>query len=335
MTTNEFLEERKHGLGASDVACVLGYSKFRTPIEVWLEKTSDGVINDSNIYTRFGNFAEEFVAREYGLERGVRTVRFNKQLRHSVFPNITGNIDRLVVPAGQRTAAHQGEIRTSLGLECKTVSDWGFRKGGEWGDEEDGVPMAYLIQCHIYLALTPCEQWDLAALVGGNKLKIYTIQKNRSLEHELCRRGQDWWDKHVVTGIPPEPSCEADVQLLYPQATPKKEAVADHVAFAAVRELRRINNEIAELEKIKEALQTDVKRGLAGAEILVDESGDKLATWGNRKGRTMFDLRGLLEAQNPGALPEEINHLFADISRRFTKTAAPSRAFILKEMKDE
>ena len=40
-TREEWLKARKLGLGGSDMAAVLGLSPWRSPIDVWLDKTSD------------------------------------------------------------------------------------------------------------------------------------------------------------------------------------------------------------------------------------------------------------------------------------------------------
>ena len=51
-----------------------------------------------------------------------------------------------------------------IGLECKTASEY-LKK--EWKDEE--IPVAYLLQCQHYMAVTGYEAWWIAVLIGGNK----------------------------------------------------------------------------------------------------------------------------------------------------------------------
>jgi len=45
MAYEEWLEWRKKGIGGSDASAVCGVSRYRSPIELWLEKT--GQLPDS------------------------------------------------------------------------------------------------------------------------------------------------------------------------------------------------------------------------------------------------------------------------------------------------
>ena len=42
-TREEWLKVRKLGLGGSDMSAVLGVNQWRSPLDVWLDKTSDTV----------------------------------------------------------------------------------------------------------------------------------------------------------------------------------------------------------------------------------------------------------------------------------------------------
>ncbi|TGY23723.1 endonuclease, partial [Enterococcus hirae] len=39
MSHQEWFEDRKRGIGGSDVATVLGLNKYKSPYQLWLEKT--------------------------------------------------------------------------------------------------------------------------------------------------------------------------------------------------------------------------------------------------------------------------------------------------------
>jgi len=41
-TRQEWLQERRKGIGGSDAAAVLGLSKWKTPYALWLKKTGQG-----------------------------------------------------------------------------------------------------------------------------------------------------------------------------------------------------------------------------------------------------------------------------------------------------
>ena len=332
-TRAEFLAERQTGLGASDIAAALGYSTYRSPVELFMQKTGKMVDDSESMRLRFGQHNEEFVAKEYERVTGFKVQRFNPMLRHPRFKNIIGHVDRLVIPAGQKVAAHRGEIRTDRGLEAKTVDSFVFRNSGEWGEPgTDQVPTSYLIQSVTYMGLTGCRRWDLAALVGSGagELPIYHMVRDLDLEEEIFSRAQEWWDTYVAKGVAPEPRSEDDVALLYPQARQKEEIAADGEIEVVVGMLKRTKEKLAEMGAYESDLALQIKRFMGHADILLGQDGKKIATWSNRKGRTMFDLDGFVGHLCPGATPDERALFIEDAKRTFTTRGEPGRTFSIK-----
>lgn len=329
-----FLAERMQGLGASDLSVALGYSDYKTPLALYMEKTGQATDDSESMRLRFGQHNEEFVAKEYERVTGFRVQRFNPMLRHPRFPNIIGHVDRLVVPAGAKVAAHKREIRTDRGLEAKTVDSNVFRYSGQWGEPgTDEVPTVYLIQVNTYMGLTGCSRWDLAALVGSGSddLKVYHMARDRDLEEEIFRRGQEWWDKHVVKGVAPEPINEDDVALLYPQAKQKEVIEATEEIAELVSEMKTVKASIAELECREGDLALAIKRFMGHADALLGPDGKtKLATWSNRKGRATFDLDGFVGHLCPGATPDERALFIEDAKRTYFKRGEAGRTFSIK-----
>jgi predicted phage-related endonuclease len=62
-----FTRERTKYLGGSDIGAILGLSKYRSAVDVWMEKTGKTFSQKDSLPLRFGQFAEDFVAREYAL----------------------------------------------------------------------------------------------------------------------------------------------------------------------------------------------------------------------------------------------------------------------------
>ena len=42
-TKEDWLRFRKTGIGGSDMAAIMGLSKWKSPLDIWLEKTTDEV----------------------------------------------------------------------------------------------------------------------------------------------------------------------------------------------------------------------------------------------------------------------------------------------------
>ena len=219
------------------MGAILGLSKYRTPVDVYLEKTGRIPGQDETLQMRFGSYAEEFVAQEYSRITGHQVQRFTTMLHHQSAP-ILGNVDRLVIPEGQKRAAHQRQIRTDRGMEAKTASAFAAFDGNEWGLEgTDQIPAAYLVQCATYMALTGCQFWDLAVLFGNQEVRVYNIVRDLDLEDEIIARADEWWTKHVLADVAPEPSNLDDCKKLFKTAEDKAIDADDTlIAWAKVAE---------------------------------------------------------------------------------------------------
>lgn len=317
-----FHAERLTGLGGSDVGAILGLSPYRTPCDVWAEKTGRVAPSESNLAMRFGTFAEQFVASEYTAQTGNAVQRFTPMLRHPTAPLI-GHIDRLVIPAGQKRASHKGVIKTDRLLEAKTASAFAAFKADEWGAAgTDAVPATYLIQVATYRILTGCAHADLAVLFGNQELRVYHLERDAELEGMILARASEWWANHVIRDTPPAPVCDADVRLLYPRSAPQKAKEADYTMIGAIDALRLVRTQISELEKDEDALAVAIKAYMADAEALT-VGGAAVATWKSAATTKKTDWKAVANAL---AAPKELVDMF-------TTETASSRRFILKEEK--
>ncbi len=93
MADGTFHADRLTGIGGSDLAAILGLSKWRSPYQVWLEKTGRSQPQAATLAMRYGIHNEGFVAKEYEAATGRKVERYTKMLRHPEAPLI-GHIDR-------------------------------------------------------------------------------------------------------------------------------------------------------------------------------------------------------------------------------------------------
>lgn len=209
---------RATGIGGSDISVVAGLNPFKSPYELYLEKRGElahvapVADRERDMRLMFGNLFEEPVAAAYCILRSkregrdIKVQRRNETMRHPDVPHFMAHIDRKVV----------GETR---GLECKNVGPWAWRE--HWGpDGSDQVPDYMLLQCQWYLGITGYELWDLAALHGGNDLRIYTIPRDEGIIQSLYDAGNLFWSG-VEAGTPPNVAWESPavtniLKRLYP-----------------------------------------------------------------------------------------------------------------------
>ncbi len=297
--------ERRTGLGGSDMGAVLGLSQYRTPYQVWMEKTGRAEPFNGNLQTRFGTYAEEFVAREYCERTGHRVQRFNTMLRHRSAP-VIGHVDRLVVPPGAKIASYRHQIRTNLGLEAKTAHALAASRGDQWGDDgTDQVPEPYLVQCAVYMALTECEYWDLACLFGNSDFRVYHLTRNNDLESMILEEAARWWRDHVVADVPPDPTSEAEARQRWAahQADKAIELRVDQVEQLRVYAgLKRQQREIeAKIQRIRD----DLIPAFADADH-VTHDGHVLATYRANRPSTKTDWHAVVRELTPQIDDDEL-----------------------------
>lgn len=210
MDREQFLIERKSGVGGSDAAPILGLSPFKTAYEVWLDKTRTELVdNDVDTLERvqFGRLMEDIIAREYARREGVKVRRRRELIRHPRYQWMIANPDRLI--EGRR-----------CGLECKNVDSMAFRLG-DWGEPgTDQAPDEYVLQCQHYMIVLDYPVWHLAACVGGNRLVTFVIERDKELGEMLIDAEHEFW-QHVEERRPPSLDYEHPTSLpllrrLYP-----------------------------------------------------------------------------------------------------------------------
>lgn len=256
MDHDQWLKARTQGIGGSDVSAIAGLNKWKSAVQVFLEKTQ--AIEKEDIQSEaayFGNVLEEVVAKEFAKRTDLKVQRRNAILQHPEYPWMLANVDRLIV----------GE---KIGLECKTASEY-LKK--EWEDEE--VPAAYLLQCQHYMAVTGYEAWWIAVLIGGNKFVHKKIERDEELIQYLIDIEKDFWLNNVEKNEPPMfDGSDASTELLkhlYPESITdsfvslgKQEELLIEARDQVDREIKVLQEQKAEYEnKIKAKLGTSEAGG--------------------------------------------------------------------------
>lgn len=192
---------RAGGIGGSDVAAILGMDRWRSPLHVWQAKMGRPDQGDSEA-AKWGRRLEGVIADAFAEESGLTILPEVGTLAHKDEPRMRANIDRLVLADPPGTAPMPLPVAradNAAPLECKNRSE---RRASEWNDD---VPDQPALQAHWYLAVTGYSHAWVAALLGGNRLRYYRLQRDQELIDHLVEHCMRWWDEHVATGNPPRP----------------------------------------------------------------------------------------------------------------------------------
>lgn len=294
---------RRLGIGASEVAAVLGLNPYKTPIEVWEEKTGRRAPADlsDNLKVRVGIKTEAVVAELYAEDHNVKLRRHKGQAMKGA-PWVRCSPDRLVI--GQRK-----------GVEIKTGT-----LTPQWGDSgSDEVPVAYLLQVQQCMSVYGYTEWDLAAELfgpGGVDLRYYPLMYSYDVSAPMIEQVTRWWFDHVIEDRRPDPTSAAEVAYAYPRDNGES-ILGDDEVFQQVVRARDLNAQIKTLDAELSDVKTEVQRFMGEASVLVDQYGAPICTWKKAKDSERFDSAAF-KKMHPALAAE------------FTKTTTGSRRFLFK-----
>lgn len=195
--------DRRTYLGSSDVAAILGLSKWKTPLDVYFEKLGQGVPPDAakeKLFRR-GKRLEpvvlDMLAEELDYEITARGARY----RDPGYPWMAAEIDAETEIDGER-----------VNIEVKTVHPFA---AGEWGEmETDEIPIHYAAQAMYGLMVTGRQRCIFAALFGADNLVTYDLRRDEETIDGIRAKAIAFWTDHVVAKVPPEPIVLDDVYRL-------------------------------------------------------------------------------------------------------------------------
>jgi putative phage-type endonuclease len=308
LINQDFSVDRTKYIGGSDIGAILGLSRFRSPLEVWMEKTGKETKKLDSLPLRFGSFAESFVASEYARATGFELIHDESIYVHPEHAFMSAHMDRFVMEDG---ASSPTRI-----LECKTANPF---SSGDWGEiGSDEVPMSYLCQCIWYMAIANINKVDLAVLFGNSDFRIYEISRDLELESTILQKANFFWNEHVLRDIPPPAQSEADCQTLFCKGDPNKSLEAQSETLELSRRLVLLNSEISTREEAISSIKQAIMSQMGAAETLTYQ-GKVLATWKAPKPSFRLDSKRL-ELEHP------------EIASNYKIPVQNSRRLVIKEL---
>ena len=297
----EWLRERKNYLGGTDLAAIAGLNPYRTALDVYLDKTSDDIAENTNSAMHWGTLLEEVIAKEYAQVTGYDVEIEPNTIYHPEYKFLGANIDRW--------ADNKRRI-----LECKTAS---FLKAKEWGDlGTDQIPESYLIQNATYSAVCNIPVVDTAVLIGGQDFRIYTYNRNKELEDKIIKIGVNFWRNHIEKRIPPKCVSTRDTFNLFPQSN-YHEILAEDNIMEKWEELKLAREEENRIQTTIEKLKVEIQEFMRDYDVLIDIHGNVIATWKNTAPRSLVNVNKLKE-------------MFKDAYEQCLSTGKQSRMFLIK-----
>lgn len=262
----EWLEWRRGGIGASDVAAIVGLSRFGSPMSVWADKTGLASGDDDNEYMEFGRRAEVMVGPWFTDRTGLLVAGEQTWCVHPGHNHHRATVDGLVVESLESVG-----ISDALGvLEIKTSGE------GEW----QAVPDDYECQVQWQMHVTGLPHAWLAVL-HGRKFRTYEVPRDDRAIGLLVEMVDSFWNAHVLGGVaPPADGSEATSRALrdaFPAAEPGLAVDISDISDA-ISEMAEAKAERKRAEERVRAAENAIKAALGEAEVGLVR-GEPAVTW--------------------------------------------------------
>lgn len=251
------VSDRTQFIGGTDIAGILGLSRYKTALSVWAEKTGQVVPEPTDsVAADLGTYLEEYVARRFTKVTGLKVQRANERRVHPKHPHFAAQVDRLVVDTDEL-------------LECKTASAWLAKA---WVDDE--IPADYICQVMWQLACSGRKRGHIAVLIGNQDFKVKVIERDPVMIAEMLKRASAFWDEFVVPKVMPGQISAKDSKILYdlfPNAAPESQVDLGDEG-ARIVEMRNamyedkilLEDNIAKANNELKAMLKDNELGIAG-----------------------------------------------------------------------
>lgn len=191
----EWLKNRKNGIGGSEIAAVIGKNPYMTNVELWELKTGRKEAKDiSNLpYIKYGAQAEPLLRELFRLDFPEYQVRYeeNNSFRNDKYPWAQASVDGWLFDGDGR-----------LGIwECKTTNILNSTMRKKW---DDRIPDNYYCQCLLYMAVLEADFCEVKAqLKSEYDGKVSFLTKHYHFEREekvvkedmeyLMKEGKRFW----------------------------------------------------------------------------------------------------------------------------------------------
>ena len=261
LSYEKWLEFRRLGIGGSDVSVICRINKYKSPVELWMEKTKQRPYSEAGEAAYWGRQLEDLVKTEFTKRTGIEVIPVNQILQSKVHDFMLANLDG--------TCEHP-DYGTCV-FEAKTASAY---KNGDWNDK---IPDEYMLQIQHYMFVTGYKGTYIAVLIGGQKFKWQFIERDNELIEMLIKLESEFWNRVKEKIPPPLDGSDASAKFIserFPNsvsskiALPKKAAVFIKQYAIASEKIEQYTEQKQEAENLLKQMIGDNEAGTADGTII-------------------------------------------------------------------
>lgn len=273
----DWLEARKGGIGASEVATIMGLNPYESPLALWRRKVGIDPDKEENAAMKRGHYCEDAVAQWWAEETGREVIASSSS--DFMFVDTEREYMR-VSPDRTFWLPDQARNDDNKGiLECKTTN---------MSVDIDDIPKTWFCQVQMNLGVANYQHGSLAWMGRGFEFGYLDIEFVPDFYAMLVEMVDKFWNVNVLQKIEPIPMSAQDVVEKYAKHTDGKIVEVDETVFEAYLKLKDVRSQISELEAQEKAMLDTLKMAFNDAEAITHD-GQTLATWKASKPSMKFD----------------------------------------------
>lgn len=299
---NEWLKARQDGIGASEVATIVGLNPWESPYQLWRRKLGIDPPKEENFAMRAGHYLEDAVAKFWHDETGHEIIKASVEdfmFIDTEKPFLRVSPDRTYWLSGMTRNDDNKGI-----LECKTTQK---------SIDADDLPKHWFCQVQMNLGVAELKRGSIAWLTQGREFGYKDIALVPDFYGWLVEEVEKFWKDHILGKKEPDVSNVKDILLKYNRHTDGKVVEVTDEIFNTYKDLKDVRAQIDTLEERKVTLEERIKLAFGDAEA-VSYGGETLATWKAPKPSMKFDAKRFQNENQAAIQPYMIQY---QGSRRF------------------
>lgn len=192
-TREQWLTYRKTGIGASEVATIMGYNPYEDAIKTFYKKLGMVDEDNDNFYKLMGRELEPLIEKFWrhwdgntdtlflNLERNTPVqdaTNPTAYIRNKKYPHLFVSVDRFI-----------GRDKITGVLELKSIG------GFEYDKWETGIPPYYLLQLQTQMLVTELPYAEIAVLKDIRDFNVVPFEASDNLQKQILETTQDFWER--------------------------------------------------------------------------------------------------------------------------------------------
>jgi putative phage-type endonuclease len=285
-----WLKQRQHGIGGSDVAAIFGKSSYKDPYDIYLSKVNPITeASQETGLTKLGKALEPTILKEYESFKGVTLATDNPDIfKHQENQFMLASLDGL-------------DKVNNVIVEAKMC----FYNKDQWINAgQYSIPVQYLLQVAHYCYVLNAEYADVIVyFVNEQKYQVITYVRDPNLEKAIIEGCYAFWNNHVLKKIPPKATDLSFQSVLKDFNLDKMQE--SHTASTQILEIiencNSLQSQMSELEKKVKSYKADIINYCQennAKKLISPETNKPLVNLISYKGRTTLDS-ALLKQENP------------------------------------